>query len=143
MRLSPITPWKGPDAARRFLTGAELHHEPLLDVQRHVLPRGRPDNAYGEVGVIDLEPAGLRVSNLLARALADTYGPLAGPRAWVKQIEPAKWIGGLSVVLISLLVTHAWDKLRVRYRLDVVQYWTMIGLALSICLLVALLSGGF
>ena len=80
---------------------------------------------------------------VLARAFSSDHGPLSLPRQWMEQVEPFKWIGGLLVVLISLLITHAWDRLRVRYRLGVNQYWAMIGLALSICLLAALLSGGF
>jgi hypothetical protein len=83
-----------------------------------------------------------QLSMTLARALYSDHGLLSLPRSWGGQDEPAKWIGGLLVVLISMLVTHAWDRIRVRYRLDVAQYWTMIGLALSICSLVALLSGG-
>ena len=86
--------------------------------------------------------ASYQLSMQLARALSSQRGPWAMPQALVGQIEPLKWIGGALVVMIALLVTHAWDRLRVRYRLDVAQYWTMIGLALSICLLVALLSGG-
>lgn len=83
-----------------------------------------------------------RLAKLAARALDSGYGPLALPSTLVEQIEPIKWIGGLLVVIVALLVTHAWDRLRIRYRLSVAQYWTMIGLALSICLLAALLSGG-
>jgi hypothetical protein len=84
-----------------------------------------------------------QLSTWLARAFSSDGGPLALPRSWVEQIEPVKWIGGLLVVIVALLVTHAWDRLRVRYRLDIAQYWTMIGLALAICLLGAVLSGGF
>jgi hypothetical protein len=87
--------------------------------------------------------ASYRLSILLARWLSADRGQLSLPRAWAEQIEPVKWIGGLMVVLISVLVTHAWDRMRARYQLDVAQYWTMIGLALSICLGAALLSGGF
>ena len=87
--------------------------------------------------------ASYQLSTLLARALSSERGPWAMPHALVGQIEPLKWIGGLLVVIIALLVTHAWDRLRIRYRLDVAQYWTMIGLALSICVLAAFLAGGF
>ena len=87
--------------------------------------------------------ASYHLSTRLGQALSGGHSPLSVPRAWDAQIEPVKWIGGASVVLISLLVTHAWDRLRIRYRLGVDEYWTMIGLALSICLLAALLSGGF
>ena len=87
--------------------------------------------------------ASYQLSMILARAFSSDHGPLSLPRAWVGQIEPFKWIGGLLVVLISLIVTHAWDQLRVRFRLGIAQYWSMIGLALLICSLVALLSGGF
>ena len=87
--------------------------------------------------------ASYQLSLLLARLLSAGHSPLSMPHAWMEQVEPVKWIGGAMVVLISVLVTHAWDRIRVRYRLDVAQYWTMIGLALSICLVVALLLGGF
>lgn len=84
-----------------------------------------------------------QLATLLARALSSERGLWAMPRSLVDQIKPLKWIGGLLVVIVALLITHAWDRLRVRYRLNATQYWTMIGLALSICLLVAFLSGGF
>jgi hypothetical protein len=87
--------------------------------------------------------ASYQLSALLADAFSSDGGPLALPRSWVEQFEPVKWIGGLSVVIVALLVTHSWDRLRIRYRLDIAQYWTMIGLALAICLLGAFLSGGF
>ena len=87
--------------------------------------------------------ASYQLSVVLAHALSTDHGPLSLPRAWAGQIEPFKWIGGLLVVLISLIVTLAWDQLRVRFRLGIAQYWTMIGLALLVCSLVAMLSGGF
>ena len=87
--------------------------------------------------------ASYQLSTVLARIFSSDHGPLSIPSAWVGQIEPFKWIGGLLVILISLIVTHAWDQLRIRYELGVTQYWAMIGLALSICSLAALLSGGF
>lgn len=87
--------------------------------------------------------ASYQLSMVLARVFWNDHNPLSLPRTWIGQIEPFKWIGGLLVVLISLVVTHVWDQIRVRYRLGVAQYWAMIGLALSICLLAALLSGGF
>jgi len=82
-----------------------------------------------------------QLATRLARTLSNQSG--TWPGALVGEIEPVKWIGGSLVVIVALLVTYTWDRLRVRYRLDVVQYWTMIGVALSICSLVALLSGGF
>jgi hypothetical protein len=87
--------------------------------------------------------ASYQLSIVLAQAFSSDHSPLPMPSAWLGQIEPVKWIGGLLVVLISLLITHAWDRLRVRYMLGVEQYWTMISLALSICMLAALLLGGF
>jgi hypothetical protein len=87
--------------------------------------------------------ATFRLATLLAGALASGSGLPALPRQLAGQAEPVKWIGALLVVAVALLVTHAWDRLRVRYGLGVGQYWTMIGLALIVCLLTALLSGGF
>lgn len=59
--------------------------------------------------------------------------------------EPAlrKAIAAALVLLIAFAVTYAWDRIRIRYRLSAHKYWAMIGLALSICLAAALLSGGF
>jgi hypothetical protein len=51
-------------------------------------------------------------------------------------------IGAAFVLLIALAATYGWDQIRIRYRLDARRYWAMIGLSLSICLLVALLTGG-
>ena len=87
--------------------------------------------------------ASYQLATLLARALSGERSPRIVPHSLVGEIEPIEWISGLLVVIVALLVTHVWDRVRVRYRLNVAQYWTMIGLALSICLLVALLSGGF
>jgi len=87
--------------------------------------------------------ASYQLATFLARAFSSDDGLLALPRSWVEQIDPVKWVGGLLVVTVALLVTHAWDRLRVRYRLGIAQYWAMIGLALTICLLGALFSGGF
>jgi hypothetical protein len=83
-----------------------------------------------------------QLSIVLAQAFSSDHSPLSISSARLGQIEPFKWIGGLLVVLISLLITHAWDRLRVRYRLGVEQYWAMISLALSICTLAAFLSSG-
>jgi hypothetical protein len=60
----------------------------------------------------------------------------------LRRSEPGKMIGAGLVLLIALAATSAWDRIRIRYRLDARRYWAMIGLALSICLLVALLTGG-
>jgi hypothetical protein len=87
--------------------------------------------------------AAYRLSMILASAFFGDHSPLAQPRVWGGQIEPFKWIGCLLVVLTSLLITYAWDRLRVRYRLSISQYWTMIAVALSVCTVGALLSGGF
>ena len=64
-------------------------------------------------------------------------------RSFLQQPGPVKWIGAALVLLIAFAATYAWDQIRVRYQLDARKYWTMIGLALSICLLAALLSGRF
>ena len=75
---------------------------------------------------------------------------IPGPRdgsAWERlHLQPPqweKWIGAVFVILIASVATYIWDKLRVRCRLNPQQYWVMISLALLICSLVALLSGGF
>lgn len=59
------------------------------------------------------------------------------------QAEPGKWIGAAFVLLIAFAATYAWDKIRVKRHLSLRQYWTMIGLALAVCLLTALFWSGF
>ena len=79
----------------------------------------------------------------LARSLPALRDISEQERSFLQQPGPVKWIGAALVLLIALAATYAWDQIRVRYQLDARKYWTMIGLALSICLLAALLSGGF
>jgi hypothetical protein len=78
----------------------------------------------------------------LAQLLA-TYSSSSRALALVQRAEPGKWIGASFVLLIAFAATYAWDKIRIQQRLNPRQYWTMIGLALAVCLLAALLSGGF
>lgn len=67
----------------------------------------------------------------------------AGERSLWGQPALSKALAAAFVLLIAFAVTYAWDKIRVKYRLTAPKYWAMIGLALSICLAAALLSGGF
>jgi hypothetical protein len=83
-----------------------------------------------------------RLTMLLSLVLISNRAWAAIPLKLTESAEPAKWIGGTLVILVSVLLTHAWDRLRIRLRLGVAQYWAMIGLALSICLLAAFLTRG-
>jgi hypothetical protein len=77
----------------------------------------------------------------LSRLLPTLHGFSEKDRWLLRRSEPGKMIGAGFVLLIALAATYAWDQIRIRYRLDARRYWAMIGMALSICLLVALLTG--
>ena len=76
--------------------------------------------------------------------LLPTLGDLSeSDRSLLQRSGPSKWLGAAFVVLIALAVTYAWDQIRIRYRLNALNYWTMIGLSLAVCLLATLLSSRF